>query len=430
MRTSGPRSSAAARSVSIGTPSGLPSTTSPTSRPASRRATAECSRWPSARRPRRPACGRRRRGLPRCRCVCPRPTRRAIVPVRSVTAAGARSPPNPYTRCDAERAGQRAARPHRAQAGDRARRLPAGAPARRVRVRARAARPPLPERAHDPHLLRALLPHGAHAPGHLDGALDRGRPRLLDDRRPGGPAAAVAAGLCPARPGAGRPARHRPLGRAQLPRLPPPHPALRRARRPLRRAARPGPRRLRHVPVRAGPGGRAERDRDRPGRRVRRLVRLVRGAGVRDPLSAPAAIARPRRHLPAAGLRPRPRRHRPEHAQLAPAGVRAPARLPGRRPAAAADRAAHPACAQPPDQRDRARRGRDAHPRHRRHEHARAAGPVGLLLPGRVARHLRRDTVGVRGRRRPAAAARGRDGHHRRAERRSRASSPSRSTFR
>src|SRR6476646_10865905 len=78
--------------------------------------------------------------------------------------AGARSPPTPYTRWDAERAGQRAPRSHRGQSGDRARRLPTGAPARRMRVRARAARPQIPERAQDPHLLRALLPHGAHAP--------------------------------------------------------------------------------------------------------------------------------------------------------------------------------------------------------------------------------------------------------------------------
>ena len=61
----------------------------------------------------------------------------------------------------------------------------------------------------------------------------------------------------------------------------------------------------------------AERDRRRQGRPVRRLVRVVRGPGLRDPLPAPAAVARARRHLPAARLRPGPRRHRREHAELA-----------------------------------------------------------------------------------------------------------------
>ena len=119
-----------------------------------------------------------------------------------------------------------------------------------------------------------------------------------------------------------------PLGRAQLPGVSAPHPAVRRPRRPAARPRSGRARRLRHLAVGAGPRGGRRRARHPPPRRVRRLVRLVRRAGVRDPLSAPAALARPGRHLPAARVRPGAGRPRPEHAELAAAGVRAPPGLP------------------------------------------------------------------------------------------------------
>ena len=157
-----------------------------------------------------------------------------------------------------------------------------------------------------------------------------GGPGLLDDRRPVGAGPALEAALRPPRPAARRPARNRPVGAARLPGVPAPHPRLHRPRRPLRCAARAGARRLRHVPVGAGPGRGAARSRHRARRPLRRFLRLVRGPGVRAPLPGQAAVARARRHLPAAGLRPGAGRPRREHAERAPAGLRAPPRVPGR----------------------------------------------------------------------------------------------------
>ena len=108
--------------------------------------------------------------------------------------------------------------------------------------------------------------------------------------------------------------------------------ALPAARRELRaRAGRRG-RPLRHARGRRRPGRRAGRAAHRPGGSLRRLLRLLRGAGLRGAPRRPPALAGARRHLPAAGDRPRAGGPGRGHAARAAPGVRAAPGLRGPQP--------------------------------------------------------------------------------------------------
>ena len=207
-------------------------------------------------------------------------------------------------------------------------------------------------RPHDPDLLRAPVAHRALAAAGRDRALGRGRPRA--SRRPptarrgsssGGrspPAATCSSSTCAA-----------PAGRSRSTARPSGSHILGYIARAARCAAQLGPARDAYdtsqsvqdlaAVLRALHIGRVDLYGDSYG--------SYAAAGVRAPLSGQAALARARRHLSAAGLRPGAGRPRRQHAERASAGVRAPARMPGRTHRPGAGRRA--ACRSRPPQSDR-----------------------------------------------------------------------------